>query len=229
MGLEAIYPKPRFSASNQAHQVYPYLLRGMNIDRPDQVWASDITYIRLRGGFVYLTVVMDWHSRYVLSWELSNTIDASFCVSALEKALTISQPEIFNTDQGSQYSSEAFTGRLKRAGIRISMDGRGRAYDNIFVERLWRSVKYEEVYLHDYASLAEAQERLTQYFQHYNRHRPHQSLGWRTPAEVYFGNQEAQGGLETADTAATPVALRAPCVAAASQDGFHLISRNKWS
>ena len=145
MGLAAIYPKPRLSLSNQDHPRYPYLLRGMGIDRPDQVWASDITYVRLRGGFVYLTAIMDWFSRYVLSWELSNTLDAAFCVSALEKALTISQPEIFNTDQGAQYTSEAFTGRLKADGVRISMDGRGRVYDNVFAERLWRTVKYEKV------------------------------------------------------------------------------------
>jgi putative transposase len=227
MGLAAIYPKPRLSVANQTHRVYPYLLRDVKIDRPDQAWASDITYIRLRGGFVYLTVVMDWHSRYVLSWELSNTLDAAFCLGALEKALTISEPEIFNTDQGCQYTSEAFTGRLKQAGIRISMDGRGRAYDNIFVERLWRSVKYEEVYLKDYADMTEARMSLARYFQHYNHQRPHQSLGWRTPAEVYFGtsandaignqgmaaNQEACDGPTTAHAAATPVALRAPSVA----------------
>jgi len=229
MGLEAIYPKPRLSAANQAHRVYPYLLRAVAVSRPDQAWASDITYIRLRGGFVFLTVVLDWHSRYVLSWELSNTLDAAFCLGALEKALTISQPEIFNTDQGSQYTSEAFTGRLKKAGIRISMDGRGRAYDNIFVERLWRSVKYEEVYLHDYADPVEARASLARYFHAYNHQRPHQALGWRTPTEVYFANQEAQGGPEAAPAAATPVALRAPSVAAANQDSFHLNSAPRWS
>jgi putative transposase len=229
MGLAAIYPKPRLSAPNPAHRVYPYLLRDVTVNRADQAWASDITYIRLRGGFVYLTVVMDWHSRYVLSWELSNTLDAAFCLSALEKALAISKPEIFNTDQGCQYTSEAFTGRLRQAGIRISMDGRGRAYDNIFVERLWRSVKYEEVYLHDYATPVEARESLARYFHAYNHERPHQALGWRTPAEVYFGNQEAQGGPETAHAAATPVALRAPSVAAANPDCFHPNSGQHWS
>jgi putative transposase len=229
MGLEAIYPKRRLSTPNPAHPTYPYLLRGVTVSRPDQVWASDITYIRLRGGFVYLTAVMDWRSRYVLAWELSNTLDAAFCVSALERALAISQPEIFNSDQGAQYTSEAFTGRLKRAGVRISMDGRGRVYDNIFVERLWRTVKYEEVYLHDYASLAEAQRALARYFQHYNRERPHQSLDWRTPAEVYFGNQEEAGGPETVAAAGTPVALRAPSVPAAPQDSFHLNSASQWS
>ena len=229
MGLTAIYPKRRLSAANPAHRVYPYLLRGVRASHPDQVWASDITYIRLRGGFVYLTVVMDWHSRYVLSWELSNTLDGAFCLSALEKALGISQPEIFNSDQGAQYTSEAFTGRLRQAGVRISMDGRGRVYDNIFVERLWRTVKYEEVYLHEYASLAEAQGSLARYFHGYNHQRLHQSLDWSTPAEVYFGNQEEAGGPETAAAAATPVALRAPSVAAAPQDSFHLNSAPQWS
>jgi len=228
MGLAAIYPKRRLSVSNPAHRVYPYLLRGVRVSRPDEVWASDITYIRLRGGFVYLTAIMDWHSRYVLSWELSNTLDAAFCLSALERALAISQPEIFNSDQGGQYTSEAFTGRLRKAGVKISMDGRGRVYDNIFVERLWRTVKYEEVYLRDYASLGEAQAALGRYFHRYNHQRPHQSLGWRTPAEVYFGKQEAISGPEAA-AAATPVALRAPSVAAAIPESFHLNSATRWS
>ena len=207
MDLVAIYPKPRLSMPDKAHRIYPYLLRGVVIDRPDQVWASDITYIRLHGGFVYLTAVMDWYSRYVLSWELSNTLDTAFCVEALDHALTISQPEIFNSDQGCQYTSETFTTRLKNAGIRISMDGRGRAYDNIFVERLWRTVKYEEVYLKDYDSMSEAQASLAQYFRFYNRERMHQSLAWRTPAEMYFGTQEANGSPEGAVAAVTPVAL----------------------
>jgi len=193
MGLEAIYPKRRLSARNPEHKVYPYLLRGVKVERPDQVWAADITYIGMRSGFAYLTVVMDWASRYVLSWKLSNTLDASFCVEALEQALSVSKPVIFNSDQGSQYTSEAFTGRLLEAGIKISMDGRGRAYDNIFVERLWRTVKYEEVYLHEYENLVEARKRLERYFKFYNNARPHQSLGWRTPAEAYFENQEAFG------------------------------------
>jgi len=156
MGLEAVGPKPRLSRANKKHRKYPYLLRDLDIRRPDQVWCSDITYIRLSGGFVYLTAVMDWHTRYVLSWELSNTLDASFCVSALERALGRSKPEIFNSDQGSQFTGGEFTGRLKSAGIRISMDGRGRVFDNIFVERLWRTVKYEEVYLKDYRTAAVA-------------------------------------------------------------------------
>jgi putative transposase len=229
MGLMAIYPKRRLSARNPEHKVYPYLLRDVKVERPDHVWSTDITYIGVRGSYAYLTVVMDWASRYVLSWELSNTLDASFCLEALEKALSISKPEIFNSDQGSQYTSEAFTGRLREAGIQISMDGRGRAYDNIFVERLWRTVKYEEVYLHDYASLTEARRNLERYFRFYNHARPHQSLGWRTPAEKYFENQEAAGGLKTAHAAATPVALRAPSVAAASPSPIHLNSEQKWS
>ena len=208
MGLSAIYPKPRLSLSNQAHPKYPYLLRDVTAKRPDHVWGSDITYIRLRGGFAYLTVVMDWYSRYVLSWELSNTLDAAFCVEALERALAISKPDIFNTDQGAQYTSEAFAGPLKSASVKISMDGRGRCYDNIFVERLWRTVKYEEVYLHHYETMEEAWDGLARHFAFYNRERPHQSLKWRTPHEMYFGTQEEKGGLEIAAAVATPVALR---------------------
>ena len=229
MGLRAIYPKRRLSAPNKAHKVYPYLLRGVKIKRPDQVWATDITYIRLKEGHAYLTAVMDWASRYVLSWELSNTLDASFCVETLEEALAISKPEIFNSDQGSQYTGEAFTGRLKEAGIQISMDGKGRALDNVIVERFWRSVKYEEVYLHDYASMSEARKGLERYFRFYNRERPHQSLGWRTPAETYFDNREAEGESRFAPAAATPVALRAPSVATAVPSTIHLKSEQKWS
>jgi len=229
MGLSAIYPKPRLSLSNQAHPKYPYLLRDVRPNRPDQVWASDITYIRLRGGFAYLTVVMDWYSRYVLSWELSNTLDAAFCVEALERALAISKPEIFNSDQGGQYTSEAFTNRLKQADVKISMDGRGRCYDNIFVERLWRTVKYEEVYLHHYETMEEAWEGLARYIRFYNLERPHQSLGWRTPAEMYFGMQEAAGDPEIAAAVVTPVALRAPSVTTAAPSGFHPKSAQEWS
>jgi putative transposase len=229
MGIEAIYPKKRLSARNPAHKIYPYLLRDVKAERADHVWSTDITYIGVRGGFAYLTVVMDWASRYVLSWELSNTLDTAFCLEALEKALSVSKPDIFNSDQGSQFTSEAFTGRLKDAGIQISMDGRGRAYDNIFVERLWRTVKYEEVYLHDYASLTEARENLKRYFRFYNHARPHQSLDWRTPAETYFENQEASGGQKAADAAATPVGPRPPSVAAASPTSIHLNSEQQWS
>lgn len=186
MGLEAIYPKPRLSQSCPEHKIYPYLLKGVKIDHRDQVWCADITYIRLLYGFVNLVVVMDWYSRYILSWELSITLEKEFCVHALEKALCISKPEIFNTDQGAQFTSEEFTGQLKEAEVRISMDGRGRLYDNIFVERLWRTVKYEEVYLHDYRTIQEARDRLGQYFHFYNKERLHEALGYRRPHEVYF-------------------------------------------
>jgi len=185
MGLEAVYPKPRLSIPNQEHKHYPYLLRNLVIDRPDQVWAADITYIRLQHGFVYLVAIMDWYSRYVLAWELSTTLDAAFCIAALNQALRISKPGIFNTDQGTQFTGAGFTGRLEQESIRISMDGRGRVQDNIFVERLWRSVKYEEVYLNDYGTVAEARHGLTRYFLFYNRERIHEALGYRTPYAVY--------------------------------------------
>jgi putative transposase len=189
MGLEAIYPKPRLSAHGPDHKVYPYLLKGVTVDRPDQAWATDITYVRLAHGFVYLAAILDWHSRYVLSWELSTTLDTGFCLEALRKALRVSKPEIFNTDQGPQFTSVDFTGLLENAGIKVSMDGRGRVYDNIFVERLWRSVKYEEVYLHDYQTVPEARIHLAAYFEFYNDERPHEALGYRTPHEVYFGTR----------------------------------------
>jgi putative transposase len=185
MGLEAIYRKPRLSKPGLGHRIYPYLLRGMKIDRPNLVWSTDITYIRLRQGFIYLVAIMDWFSRYVLAWEVSTCLDTSFCLAALEWALQYGCPKIFNTDQGSQFTSQDFTGRLERQGIRISMDGRGRAIDNVFIERLWRSLKYEEVYLKDYADIAEALSNLKVYFDLYNYERPHQSLGYRTPAMVY--------------------------------------------
>ena len=190
MGLEAIYPRPNLSKANKEHKKYPYLLRGMEIKRPNQVWASDITYIRIERGFMYLTVVMDWYSRSVLSWRLSNTLDSSFCVQALEEALRhYGIPEIFNTDQGSQYTSEAFTKVLLDNKIKISMDGKGRALDNVFVERLWRSVKYEEVYLKSYLTVQEAKSSLKEYLRFYNQERLHQSLDYLTPMEVYFKNQ----------------------------------------
>jgi putative transposase len=191
MGLEAIYPKPRLSANGPDHKVYPYLLKGVTVDRPDQAWATDITYVRLTHGFVYLTAIMDWYSRYVVSWELSTTLDTGFCLEALRKALRISKPEIFNTDQGPQFTSVDFTGLLENEGIKVSMDGRGRVYDNIFVERLWRSVKYEEVYLHDYQTVPAARIHLSDYFEFYNNERPHETLGYRTPHEVYFGTRTA--------------------------------------
>jgi putative transposase len=187
MGLEAIYPKRRLSRPGSEFQRFPYLLRGLRIDRPDQVWATDITYIRLRRGFVYLVAVMDWFSRYVIAWEVSLTMEADFCVAALRRALERRRPEIFNSDQGSQFTSVGFTEVLQSAGVCISMDGRGRVFDNIMVERLWRSVKYEEVYLKDYATPREARSNLGEYFVFYNDERPHQSLGYATPREVYLG------------------------------------------
>lgn len=195
MGLEAVYPQPRLSRpGGPDHRLWPYLLRGLTIDRPNQVWAADITYIRLWRGFVYLVAVMDWYSRYVLSWALSVTLDAWFCVEALRQALRLGRPQIFNTDQGSQFTGEAFTEILQEAGIAISMDGRGRVFDNIFVERLWRSVKYEEVYLKEYGVVDEARWALGDYFALYNGERLHQSLGYRTPAEVHFGAEAALAG-----------------------------------
>ena len=186
MGLEAIYPKPRLSQPGQGHTIYPYLLRELRIERANQVWSADITYIRMARSWSYLVAVMDWFSRYVLAWRLSRNLESDFCVVALAEALRRGRPEIFNTDQGSQFTSDAFTGRLKQDGVRISMDGRGRALDNVFTERLWRSVKYEEVYLKDYQEFADAQQGLRRYFRHYNRERPHQALGYRTPAEVHW-------------------------------------------
>jgi putative transposase len=230
MGLRALCPKPHLSMPDQSHTVYPYLLRDLAVERPDQVWASDITYIRLRGGFVYLTAVMDWYSRAVLSWELSNTLDAAFCVAALERALRMSQPEIFNSDQGCQYTSRAFTEQLTTAGVRISMDGRGRAFDNIFVERLWRTVKYEEVYLKEYASPVDARHNLEAYFRFYNHERPHQSLDWRTPMAVYWDSRERWDGVSlAADAAGTPVGLRPPSVPAAGEDPLHINLEIPWS
>jgi putative transposase len=191
MGLESIAPRKRTTVPGKDHKIYPYLLRGLEVNDSNQVWCSDITYIRLRGGFVYLTVVMDWYSRYVLAWEISVTMEESFCVSALERALRCySSPEVFNTDQGSQYTGTAFSGVLKDHGIRISMDGKGRAMDNIMVERLWRTVKYEDIYTRDYESVEELVKGLRTYFAFYNNERPHQTFGGRTPAEVYWGTSE---------------------------------------
>ena len=186
MGLMAIYPKPRLSLNPLAHRRFPYLLKGVAIVRPNQVWSTDITYIRLRGGFVFLAAVLDWHSRYVLAWEVSITLEADFCVAVLERALADQRPEIFNTDQGVQFTSAQFQAPLLAAQVRLSMDGRGRAFDNIFVERLWRSVKYEEVYLKDYRTVAEARDGLQFYFTFYNQQRIHQALDYRTPQSVHF-------------------------------------------
>jgi len=185
MGIEAYYPKPRTTQRGKGHKIYPYLLRNVEIVRPNQAWCADITYVPVQGGFFYLVAVMDWYSRHVLAWRLSNTLDGAFCIEALEAALRRGTPEIFNSDQGSQFTAKAFTERLEARGAAISMDGRGRALDNVFVERLWRTVKYEEVYLHDYADGWEAQRRLRQYFRFYCHRRRHSALGNRTPAEVY--------------------------------------------
>jgi len=186
MGLQAIHPRPRTSVAAKGHKVYPYLLRKRRITRPNQVWSADITYIPMLRGFMYLVAVIDWHSRYVLAWQLSNTLDGRFCLDALDLALEKGQPDIFNTDQGAQFTALAFTSRLEAAGIRISMDGRGRALDNVFVERLWRSVKYEHVYLHEYARVLELEKGLHEYFTFYNHERLHQSLLYRTPVEVHL-------------------------------------------
>jgi len=185
MGLEAIYPKPRLSAAGRGHKIYPYLLRGVKIERPDQVWSADITYVPLPTGFMYLAAVIDWYSRYVITWRLSNTLDGAFCLEMLDEALRSGSPEVFNTDQGVQFTAEAFTGRLIGAGVAVSMDGRGRALDNVFVERLWRTVKYEDIYLRGYETVAELLRGLRRYFAFYNQERLHQSLGYETPAEVY--------------------------------------------
>jgi putative transposase len=187
MGIEAVYPKPKLSQPGEGHKIYPYLLEGVEIERVDQVWSTDITYIRMAGGFVYLVAVMDWYSRYVLSWALSVTMELPFCLEALQGALRRGRPEIFNSDQGAQFTSEKFTGELERRGIAVSMDGRGRCLDNIFIERLWRSLKYEEVYLRDYRLVREAQKGVGDWFRFYNQERPHQSLGYQTPATIYRG------------------------------------------
>jgi putative transposase len=188
MGIEALVPKPSTSEPAPEHPKYPYLLRSLKVTRPDQVWAADITYVPMKSGFMYLVVIMDWYSRRVLSWRLSNTMDAGFCVDALEEALRKhGKPEIFNTDQGSQFTAEEFTGPLRKLGVAVSMDGKGRWLDNVFVERLWRSLKYEEVYLHAYANGEEARHGIERYLTLYNETRPHQALGYQTPDAVYFG------------------------------------------
>jgi len=186
MGLETLYPKPNMSRVNKENKVYPYLLKNVEIKKINEVWSTDITYVRMRQGFIYLVAIIDWYSRYVLAWEVSNTLDSSFCISALERALRLAKPEIFNSDQGSQFTSKEFTKVLLAQGISISMDSKDRAFDNIFVERLWRSVKTEEVYLNDYENVPMAISGLARYFSLYNKERPHQSLGYLTPASVYF-------------------------------------------
>jgi putative transposase len=185
MGLEAIYPRPRLSEADRQHKVYPYLLRDVAIVRPDQVWSADITYVPLASGFMYLAATIDWFSRYVIAWRLSNTLDGSFCLDMLEEALSLGKPEVFNTDQGVQFTAQAWTARLEAAGVAVSMDGKGRCLDNVFVERLWRSVKYEDIYLKGYDAVPPLLAGLGVYFPFYNTERPHQSLDYRTPAQVY--------------------------------------------
>lgn len=186
MGIQAIYPKKNLSKANADHKKFPYLLKGLDINRPDQVWATDITYIRMKSGFMYLVAIMDWYSRYVISWRLSNSLNTSFCIEALEEALSKRKPEIFNSDQGSQFTSNDFVSVLQNRNIKISMDGRGRAMDNIMIERLWRSVKYEEVYLKDYQFVKDVFRGISWYFKFYNNERIHQSLGYQPPATLYI-------------------------------------------
>jgi len=193
MGLEAIYPKPRLSLAGKGNRIYPYLLRGVKVERRDQVWSTDITYVPMPSGFMYLAAVIDWYSRYVIGWRLSNTLDGSFCLEMLEDALRGGKPAVFNTDQGVQFTATAFTGRLESAGVAVSMDGRGRALDNVFVERLWRSVKYEDIYIQGYDTVPGLQRGLARYFAFYNDDRPHQSLDYRTPAAVYRGTRVEKG------------------------------------
>jgi putative transposase len=193
MGLEAIYPKPRLSLAGKGHRLYPYLLRGVTVERRDQVWSTDITYVPMPSGFMYLAAVIDWFSRYVIAWRLSNTLDGSFCLEMLEEALRGGRPEVFNTDQGVQFTAAAFTGRLEKAGVAVSMDGRGRALDNVFVERLWRSVKYEDIYIQSYETVPGLHRGLASYFAFYNDERPHQSLDYRTPAAVYRCSEVEKG------------------------------------
>ena len=184
-GIEALYPKPNLSRPAPGHEIYPYLLRGVSIERPNQVWSTDITYIPMHGGFLYLVAVMDWFSRFVLSWELSNTMETGFCLAALDAAFRFGQPEIWNSDQGSQFTSPDFLAPLKKRGISISMDGRGRALDNVFIERLWRSLKYELIYPGDFSSGLELFPALEGYFHFYNYQRPHQAIGYCSPAELF--------------------------------------------
>jgi putative transposase len=192
LGIAGLVPKRNLSQRHPGHRIFPYLLRNVEITHPDQVWSTDITYIPLRGGFVYLTAVIDWYSRYVLSWQLSNRLEGSFCLEALDAALAHAQPKIFNTDQGTQFTSEAFTNRLLSRAVAVSMDGRGRALDNVFIERLWRSVKYEDIYLKDYATVDEVNDGLATYFRKYNHERHHQALDYLTPAKVYEWGAEVK-------------------------------------
>ncbi len=191
MGLEAIYPKPKLTAGGRGHRIYPNLLRDVRIQRPDQVWSTDNTYVPLANGFMYLAAIIDWYSRYVIAWRLSNTLDGSFCLEMLEEALSGGKPEVFNTDQGVQFTAQAWTSRLESVGVAVSMDGRGRCLDNVFVERLWRTVKYEDIYLRGYETVPQLRHGLGRYFPFYNEERLHQSLDYRTPAAVYRKKRHA--------------------------------------
>ena len=225
MGLRAIYRSPRTSRPAPEHRVYPYLLEKIRVTRPNQAWAADITYLPMARGFLYLVAIMDWHSRYVVAWRLSNTLEADFCVDALKEALGQGQPEVFNTDQGSQFTSLEFTRVLQDHGVKISMDGKGRYTDNIFVERLWRTVKYEEVYLKAYANAAEARKELGAYFRFYNNQRPHQALGYRTPAEVFFGHREVVGDRKSGRKGSRePVLVIDPAAAGLSLNSTPILS-----
>lgn len=194
MGLEAVYPKRSRNTSipDKQHPIYPYLLKGIMAAYPNQIWGTDITYIKLENGWCYLCAILDWYSRYIIAWQLSSNMESDFCLAAMGEALTTAKPEIHNSDQGSQFTSKDFTDLLKSSNVKISMDGRGRCFDNIFTERLWRTVKYEEVYLKSYADITDAKQNLKQYFVLYNNRRPHQSLDYQTPAEVYFKNKKRQ-------------------------------------
>ena len=194
MGLEAIYPKPKLSVAGQGHRIFPYLLRDVKVERVDQVWSTDITYVPMPSGFMYLAAVIDWFSRYVIAWRLSNTLDGAFCLEMLDEALGRGRPEVFNTDQGVQFTAEAFTSRLVSAGVAVSMDGKGRCLDNVWVERLWRTLKYEDIYLRGYETVPVLVEGMGRFFPFYNEERPHQSLGYRTPGEVYQGGRQRAVG-----------------------------------
>jgi putative transposase len=192
MGIQVFYPKPNLSKRALLHKIYPYLLKGINISKVNHVWSTDITYIPMRKGFLYFTAVIDWFSRYILTWRLSTSLEAQFCIEALKEALEKGKPEIFNTDQGCQFTSQEFLGVLENHAVKISMDGKGRAFDNIFIERFWRTLKYEEVYCKDYDSFEEAKTNLDEYLMYYNNNRLHQSLDYRTPKEIFFGSKVTQ-------------------------------------
>lgn len=222
MGLEAIYQRPRTSKSHPGHKIYPYLLKDMAIERPNQVWTTDITYLPMRRGFLYLVALMDWVSRYVLSWRLSNTLEADFCIDALEEALSLfGIPEVHNSDQGSQFTSQSYVGILTANGIQVSMDGRGRFLDNIFVERLWRSLKYEEVYLNAYETVADARRSIGAYFHFYNNERPHEALGYKTPKEIFSRNARPDGLVENSKE--FPTTPQAP-----QQHDLHMKEKGIW-